>query len=364
MSRAYRIHEFAELAGVTVKALHHYDRVGLLKPKRTDSGYRLYTERDLERLEQIVALKFLGVPLMQIKAALDRPAHQLLDMLRLQRKALEEKQQLLSCAVRAIREAESAIENGIPADPAVLKRIIEVIDMQKDIDVMKKYYSTEEAWNQRRRLYEEGPSAEWRQLYCDVNTALEGDPGGPVAQALADRWFELSLRAYRGDPELQTDSVAAWMDREHWPASMKRKIAEFNLEEVHKFIARATLSSRQKYFSEAAWAKVLDFYKDPAKVSAIWQSRVDLFREIGSALEESPNGENSKALAVRWMTHLDIASGGDPAVRAGWIKAWADRPNWTASVRWREEGLAMVSGERFDRSADFLDRAVATHTIA
>ena len=52
--RSYRIHEFAELAGVTVKALHHYDRLGLLKPRRTDSGYRLYDERDLERLEQIV----------------------------------------------------------------------------------------------------------------------------------------------------------------------------------------------------------------------------------------------------------------------------------------------------------------------
>ena len=55
-----QVHQFAELAGVTVKALHHYDRLGLLKPRRTDSGYRLYTERDLERLEQIVALKFLG----------------------------------------------------------------------------------------------------------------------------------------------------------------------------------------------------------------------------------------------------------------------------------------------------------------
>ena len=77
MSRFYQIHEFAELAGVTVKALHHYDRLGLLKPKRTDSGYRMYAERDLERLEQIIALKFLGVPLKQIKTVLDRPALEL-----------------------------------------------------------------------------------------------------------------------------------------------------------------------------------------------------------------------------------------------------------------------------------------------
>jgi len=57
----YRVKEFAELAGVTTKALHHYERIGLLRPGRTDAGYRMYAERDLERLEQIIALKFLGI---------------------------------------------------------------------------------------------------------------------------------------------------------------------------------------------------------------------------------------------------------------------------------------------------------------
>ena len=67
MSKLYQIHEFAELAGVTGKALRHYDRLALLKPRRTKGGYRTYAERDLERLEQIIALKFLGIPLKQIK---------------------------------------------------------------------------------------------------------------------------------------------------------------------------------------------------------------------------------------------------------------------------------------------------------
>ena len=63
----YPPHEFAVLAGVTVRALHHYDRLGLLKPvSRTQAGYRLYSEHDLARLEQIVLLKFLGFSLKQI----------------------------------------------------------------------------------------------------------------------------------------------------------------------------------------------------------------------------------------------------------------------------------------------------------
>jgi DNA-binding transcriptional MerR regulator len=72
MGRFYGIHEFADVAGVTIKALHHYDRLDLLKPGRTEAGYRMYAARDLERLEQIIALRFLGVPLKQIKVVLDR----------------------------------------------------------------------------------------------------------------------------------------------------------------------------------------------------------------------------------------------------------------------------------------------------
>ena len=63
----YRVQEFAALAGVTVRALHHYDQLGLLKPlRRPGSGYRIYRDADFARLEQIVVLKFLGIPLREI----------------------------------------------------------------------------------------------------------------------------------------------------------------------------------------------------------------------------------------------------------------------------------------------------------
>jgi DNA-binding transcriptional MerR regulator len=85
------VREFAELTGVTVRALHQYDRLGLLRPRRTAAGYRLYGARELERLEQIVALKFIGIPLQRMKAMLDRDASDLPDTLRMQRTVLEEK---------------------------------------------------------------------------------------------------------------------------------------------------------------------------------------------------------------------------------------------------------------------------------
>jgi DNA-binding transcriptional MerR regulator len=110
--KSYRINEFAALAGVTVKAQHHYDRIGLLTPRRTGAGYRVYREHDLERLEQIVALKFLGLPLRQIHPLLERPALKLPEALRVQRQAIAEKQALLGRAARAIRAAEESMEAG------------------------------------------------------------------------------------------------------------------------------------------------------------------------------------------------------------------------------------------------------------
>jgi MerR family transcriptional regulator, thiopeptide resistance regulator len=91
LKRIYRIREFAQLAGVTIKALRHYDRLGLLRARRTEAGYRAYEHRDLERLEQIVALKFIGLPLGDIKQLLDCDVLGIADALRLQHRVLEQK---------------------------------------------------------------------------------------------------------------------------------------------------------------------------------------------------------------------------------------------------------------------------------
>ena len=188
MSNLFQVHQFAELAGVTVKALHHYHRLGLLQPKRTDAGYSVCTVRDPERLEQIVALKFLGLPLKQIRVVLDRGAMQLTDALHMQCAALEEKQRLLSRAIKAIEEAERSIEPGKPADPLILKKQIEVIDMQDAVEMMNQYYS-DEAWAKYKKFYEGGPSEDWQAPYREVAASLDEDPASEKAETLAERWL-------------------------------------------------------------------------------------------------------------------------------------------------------------------------------
>jgi len=244
----FKVRAFADLAGVTVRALHHYDRLSLLKPKRTHAGYRVYSARDLERLEQIVALKFLGFPLKQIKAVLDRDSRSLGDVLRAQRRALEEKRRRLDRAIGVIADAERSIQPGRAADSAVLKRIIEVFDMSDQNDEMRKYY-TDAAWaelsKRRGELTErildiamEG-TRKWQALFKDVTASLDEDPAGPVAQALFARWQALIQEFTGGNAEIREGIGRAWQDRDNWSEERKKYSAEFTDPRIWEFIKKA-----------------------------------------------------------------------------------------------------------------------------
>ncbi len=231
--RGYRVREFADLAGVTVRALHHYDRLAVLRPKRSESGYRVYGPRDLERLEQIVALKFLGLPLKEIKALLDRESRRLPEVLRSQRLALEEKRRALGQAIHAIEDAELAIATGKAADVQVLAKIIEVIEMQDSNEFMNKYYSEEAQAKMAEKRKEWKPEMQaevtkaWTELFRDVEAALDEDPASDNAQALLARWRKLVEGFTGGDPGITQGLGKVWADRPNWPAQMKEQSAPF-----------------------------------------------------------------------------------------------------------------------------------------
>jgi DNA-binding transcriptional MerR regulator len=241
--RAYKAREFAELSGVTVRALHHYDRLGLLRPKRTHNGYRTYGERDLVRLEQIVALKFVGLPLRRIKALLDRDGRDLSGALRIQRRVLEARRALLDQAIQAIRQAETAVDRGQRPDAATLTKIIEVMEMQNDAEWTMQYYNdaAQAKIAGRRQLWspelQERVSRQWLELIHDVEAALGGDPAGEQGQALAARWTGLVEEFTGGDPEIASGLKNLYRDSAHWPDQAKRQMQPFRIRpEVWEFI--------------------------------------------------------------------------------------------------------------------------------
>src|SRR5688572_19997454 len=115
--RTYQVKEVAELSGLTVRALHHYDSIGLLVPSlRTAAGYRLYRADDLLRLQQILIGRELGLPLEQIRQSLDEPSFDRRRALQQQRTALERRAQRYGEMIRAIDVALALIDRGSDAE--------------------------------------------------------------------------------------------------------------------------------------------------------------------------------------------------------------------------------------------------------
>lgn len=239
----YRVGEFAVLAGVTVRALHHYDRVGLLCPKRGAGGYRVYSARDLERLEQIVVLRFLGIPLRQIGEMLSASPTSLVNALQAQRRTLAKRRQLLEVAIAAIGDLEMALVTEASVQAQRVKRIIEVINMQTDPSAWKKEYD-ELVTRKAERLQALSPEAladlrsQWATLVTDIKGALGEDPVSATAQAFGARWTALLSQLMGGTVDPGT--LSTHQQAQEW----EPKMASFVDRSVWEFMTRVLAARR------------------------------------------------------------------------------------------------------------------------
>jgi MerR family transcriptional regulator, thiopeptide resistance regulator len=223
----YTVREFAARAGVTVRALHHYDELGLLKPlRKPQTGYRLYRDPDFARLEQIVVLKFLGIPLKEMRPLLTAPrASNLRQALRRQQRVLAEKRTQLDTALAAIERAEQALTQTDAPDWNVFTQVVKEIEMHNETEWTKKYYSDKAKAKVEARRQEWTPelqervTRQWTELIADIEVALakKENPKGAAGQALAARWQQLLAGFTGGDPEIQQGLNRMWADKPNWP---------------------------------------------------------------------------------------------------------------------------------------------------
>ena len=161
------------------------------------TGYRVYRDADFARLEQIVVLKCLGLPLRDIGPLLRKGAN-LKDVLRRQRKVLAARHRQIEAAINAIERAERSLYGAREPDWTLFTLVVKEIAMQDDSDWTKKYYSDDAHAKVEERKprwspeLQEKVSRQWSELIADVETAvrLGEDPSGAMAQSLAARWKE------------------------------------------------------------------------------------------------------------------------------------------------------------------------------
>ncbi|WP_138760198.1 MerR family transcriptional regulator [Modestobacter altitudinis] len=179
---SWTVGELARLAGVTVRTLHHYDRIGLVRPSaRTSAGYRSYDGRDLDRLQQVLVYRELGFPLEEVATLLDHPDADPVAHLRRQHQLLRARLERTQAMVAAVEKEMEARQMGIQLTPEERFEVFGDVDpAQYDAEAEERWGETE-AWAESRRRVSSYGKDDWLRIKAEA-----ADVERRLAEALRD----------------------------------------------------------------------------------------------------------------------------------------------------------------------------------
>lgn len=220
--RGMKVGELAKRTGLSVRALHYYDEIGLLQPsKLTASGHRLYGPAELVRLQQIKSLRQLGFSLDEIRACLDTPQFSPQRVLRLHVKRLREQIDQQERLVALLETLSASFASGSVASADDFVSAIEGITM---VDRIFSVEELEEIKARGERLGRErvrDVEAEWPTLIAKVRAEMLAgtDPANERMRPLASRWRELVREFTGGNPSIERKVRAVYVEQ---PRLMQR----------------------------------------------------------------------------------------------------------------------------------------------
>jgi len=158
----YQVKELARLAKVTVRTLHHYDNIGLLEPSgRTRAGYRLYEDKDLLRLQQILICRELGMPLEQIRRTLDDPTFDQKAALLHQRDQLVQQARETQAMIRSVEAALATIRGDIEMNA---ENLYDGFDPEEHKDEAQKRWGETDAYRESARRTKKYTPKDWEGI--------------------------------------------------------------------------------------------------------------------------------------------------------------------------------------------------------
>lgn len=188
-----RISEVAKLTGITVRELHYYDEVGLLKPSEiTEAGYRLYSREDLEILQQILFFRELDFPLSQIKEIMNNPNYDKEEALKKQKELLIQQRQRIEGLIKLIEKRIEG-DNNMSFKEFDMNEIEE--NKKKYAKEVKERWGTSKAYEESEKKTSSYNKEKWGDINQETSEIFKGfaelrnsDPGSEEVQELVRRW--------------------------------------------------------------------------------------------------------------------------------------------------------------------------------
>ena len=289
----WKIKELSDMTDVSVRMLRHYDKLGLLKPSgRTSSGYRWYSEQNLARLQQIIALRYFGFGLEQIKTMLEREPG-IYEHLQAQQQMLEDQTEHLRRVQDALADAlkQGKESGGAPFDWNILVSLIERYRM---IDKLKGTWA-EKLTDKQKENYIKFKQAclkevtAWDEAIAQINSGQLGDPEGTDGQRVIDVFLKLQK------------AQLAWEAKTKANHKVTKADADELMETISSFKTKAIPLSTE---GNVWFARALSAYR-----LRQWET---LHQEIIKHLDEEPSSEVGGKFAKQWRELLADQCAGAP----------------------------------------------------
>ncbi|MCK9360822.1 MerR family transcriptional regulator [Patescibacteria group bacterium] len=219
----YTVNKLAQLAGVSVRTLHYYDEVGLLKPSKIEkNGYRSYEERELLKLQQIMFFRELDFPVEEIKKIMSSPAFDMRQALRDHRVMIELKKKRLAGLIKTIDKTIQKLDSKKPMDEKDMQEAFDTFGedtVKKYAEEVKQRWGHTEAYKQSMERYAKTTKEDMEKYKKDADIfmkkAAEVSAHGALSPEFQEiiaqhfdalrTWYEPNFEMYRGLAKMYVD---------------------------------------------------------------------------------------------------------------------------------------------------------------